>query len=205
MTFNIYLLDTCVKALYSISNWVFIEIPETGETGFIPIYCLRTSELLSSPQNNISLLNVSIYDKPRLSNVVTPPTGRFISSIGPQISTKAATFTRPKRKEESINLSRQISNMSIHIDDHDAYETLNLTPYKNSFNSQPKIFYPNNRLRVIENYQRQFIGDISVLESEVVTLINTIDSNNDWTLIKRGDGKQGYIPKHIVILDRNFT
>lgn len=200
-------LGTCVKALYTISNWVFIEIPSTGETGFIPIYCLHASESsdskIKSPiQNNISLLNVSIYDKPQ-------PSGRFISSIGPQISTRAATFTRRPRKEESVNLSRQISNMSLHVEDQDAYGTLNLTPYKNVslsvLDPEPIIFYSNNRLRVIENYQRQFVGDISVLESEVVTLINPIESNNDWTLIRRGDGKQGYIPKHIVISDRNFN
>ena len=59
-------------------------------------------------------------------------------------------------------------------------------------------------LRVIENYQRQFVGDISVLESEVVTLVNTPNLNDDWRLVKRGDGKQGYIPKHIVKLDQNF-
>jgi len=216
--------DSIVKALYTISNWVFIEIPETGETGFIPIYCLRLPEpsqpssFESPSQNNISLLNVSIYDKPRYSRqsiTRTPPPGRFISSIGPcysnnesQIRNKAETFTRQQIKEESV-LSRQISNISLHGYEQDAYGTLNLTPCKNlSFSvldTEPVIYHSNDRLRVIENYQRQFIGDISVLESEVVTLVNTIETNNDWRLVRRGDGKQGYIPKHIVMLDRNFN
>ncbi|CAF4201871.1 unnamed protein product [Rotaria sp. Silwood2] len=226
---------THVKALYAISNWVFIEIPETGETGFIPIYCTRllepvNSSFESSSQNNISLLNVSICDKPRYSrlsitnnrsySMSAPRHGRFISSIGPcylnnepQLSkssrlTKTTTFTRPQIKDESI-LSQQISNMSLHISDKDAYETLNLTPHKNLsislLDNEPVIFRSNNRLRVIENYQRQFIGDISVLESEVVTLVNPSESIGDWRLVKRGDGQQGYIPKNIVILDRNFT
>ncbi len=205
----IFSLDTIVKALYTISNWVFIEIPETGQTGFIPIYCIHSHE--SPSHNNISLLNVSTHDSHqsmtnnRSSNMSTPPTGRFISSIGPRISSRAATFTRQKIKEESV-LSRQISNISLHLDDHDAYGTLNLTPCKNLSFNEPIKFHSKNRLRVIENYQKQFIGDISVLESEVVTFVNTNDdSNNDWKLVRRGDGKQGYIPKHIVILDRNFT
>jgi hypothetical protein len=83
-------LDTSIKALYVISNWVFIEKPETGETGFVPIYCLRIPEpsFESPSQNNISLLNVSIYDKSRnsrvsiinnrSSNISTPPPGRVI-------------------------------------------------------------------------------------------------------------------------------
>jgi hypothetical protein len=54
-----------VKALYTVSNWVFIEIPETGQTGVVPIYCLRLPDPVeSSSQNNLSLLNVSIYEKP---------------------------------------------------------------------------------------------------------------------------------------------
>ena len=141
--------------------------------------------------------------------------GRFISSIGPchfnveQPSlvcsriNKSGTYTR-SNKDQS-NLSRQISNISLHAYDHDAYETLNLTPCKSlSFsvlNNEPVIYHTNNRLRVIENYQRQFLGDISVLESEVVTLVNTTKSDNDWCFIRRGDGRQGYIPNHIVVLD----
>jgi hypothetical protein len=217
---------TMIKALYTRSNWVFIEIPETGETGFIPIYCLQLSNssqpTCESPaQNNISLLNVSIYDKPRYSRqsisnhhlhgMSTTPPGQFISSIGPcylNNESKARTYTRQQAKEASI-LSQQISNMSIDGDDQDAYGTLNLTPRKNrSFsvrNNHPIISRPKNRLRVIENYQRQFIGDISVLESEVVTLVNTPETNDDWRMIKRGDGKQGYVPKHIVIFDQNFN
>ncbi|CAF1601770.1 unnamed protein product [Rotaria sp. Silwood1] len=227
---------THVKGLYKMSNWVFIEIPETGATGFIPIYCIRlhdepTKPSFESPsQNNISLFNVSIYDKPRYSrlsivnnrsyNMSTPRPGLFISSIGPcylnnetQISknsrlTKRTTFTRSQIKDESV-LSQQISNMSLHTSDKDAYETLNLTPRKNLsisvLDNESVIFRPNNRLRVIENYQRQFVGDISVLESEVVTLVNSNENIGDWRLIKRGDGQQGYIPEHIVVLDRNFT
>ena len=159
------LLGTLVKALYTKSNWVFIEILATGETGFIPIYCLNLSQ--SPSQNNISLFNVSIYDKPHQSMVnnhsyslTLPPPGRFISTIGPcylNDSIKTQTFTRPK-----------------------------------------------NRLRVIENYQRKFVGDISVIESEVVTLIDRDESNNDWRLVERGDGKQGYIPKHIVKIDEKL-
>ncbi|CAF1053933.1 unnamed protein product [Adineta steineri] len=225
--------DTTVKALYKISNWVFIEIPETGETGFIPIYCLQLSEssFESPSQNNISLFNVSIYDKPRYSRVsitnkssdnisTPPPPGRFISSIGPcqmnnelQISTcprlnKTRTYTRQQFQDESV-LSRQISNVSLHPYDQNAYETLNLTSCKSSsvnvLDKQPLICRSNPRLRVIENYQRQFVGDISVLESEVVTPVDTIESIGDWMLIRRGDGKQGYIPEHIVTLDENLT
>ncbi|CAF3738203.1 unnamed protein product [Rotaria sp. Silwood1] len=122
--------------------------------------------------------------------------------------TKRATFTRSQIKDESV-LSQQISNMSLHTSDKDAYETLNLTPRKNLsisvLDNESVIFRPNNRLRVIENYQRQFVGDISVLESEVVTLVNSNENIGDWRLIKRGDGQQGYIPEHIVVLDRNFT
>jgi hypothetical protein len=219
-----------VKALYAKSNWVFIEIIESGETGFVPVYCLRLSELsnpsFESPsQNNLSLLNVSIYEKSRINNrsysTSTPPPGRFISSIGPchlnneqQISTcprtkKFGTFTRQQQKIDQSVLSRQLSNMSLHAYDHDAYGTLNLTPCRNlSFSvldTEPVIFRSNNRLRVIDNYQRQFVGDISVLESEVVTLVNTIESVGDWRLVKRGDGKQGFIPKHIVVIDKNFA
>jgi hypothetical protein len=121
---------------------------------------------------------------------------------------KAGTYTRQQTKNESV-LSRQISNISLHVYDQDAYETLNLTPCKSlSFSvldHEPVILRPNNRLRVIENYQRQFVGDISVLESEVVIPVNTTESIGDWRLVKRGDGKQGYIPEHIVVIDRNFT
>jgi hypothetical protein len=217
-------LDTLVKALYAISNWVFIEIIETGQTGFVPIYCLRLSDqttLEATSQNNLSLLNVSIYEKSRsIVNTSTPPSpGHFISSIGPchfnieQTSltysrqNKSGTYTR-SNKDQS-NLSRQISNISLHAYDHDAYGTLNLTPCKSlSFSvldSEPIIYHSNSRLRVIENYQRQFIGDISVLESEVVILVNTTQSDTDWRFVRRGDGRQGYIPKHIVVLDKNFN
>ncbi|CAF2804324.1 unnamed protein product [Rotaria sp. Silwood2] len=215
---------TSIKALYAISNWVFIEIIETGQTGFVPIYCLHLSNLSleasssSSSQNNLSLLNVSIYEKPH--SLSTPSqSGRFISSIGPchfnieQASltcsriNNSGTYTR-QNKDQS-NLSRQISNISLHAYDHDAYGTLNLTPCKSlSFSvldSEPIIYRSNNRLRVMKNYQRQFVGDISVLESEVVTLVNTTQIDNDWRFIRRGDGRQGYIPKHIVVPDRNFN
>jgi hypothetical protein len=182
----------------------------------VPIYCLCLPDpsLETSSQNNLSLLNVSIYEKP-----ISISPGRFITSIGPchlnmeqqPLScprvNKTETFTR-QNKDQS-NLSRQISNMSLHAYDHDAYGTLNLTPCRSlSFSvldSEPIIYHSNSRLRVIENYQRQFVGDISVLESEVVTLVNTIQSDSDWRLVRRGDGRQGYIPKHIVILDRNFN
>ncbi|CAF0881823.1 unnamed protein product [Adineta ricciae] len=224
---------THVKALYKISNWVFIENPKTGETGLIPIYCLSLPETLatsfdSPSQNNISLLNVSVYEKPRYSrlsimnnrsyDVSTPPPGRFISTIGPcqlnnesQVSTcprslKTSTFTRQLAKDEST-LSRQISNVSLH--EYDAYGTLNTTRCRNlSFSivdREPVILRRNQRLRVIESYQKQFVGDISVLESEVVVPVNTIESIGNWKLIRRGDGKQGYIPEHIVVLDKNFT
>ncbi|UJR36223.1 hypothetical protein I4U23_028955 [Adineta vaga] len=217
--------DTTVKALYAISNWIFIEIIETGQTGFVPSYCLRLpdSPVESASQNNLSLLNVSIYEKPFPSIITStsPPAGRFISSIGPchfnieQPSSltcsrvnKSRTYTRQQYKDQS-NLSRQISNMSLHAYDHDAYETLNVTPCKSlSFSvldSEPIIYHSNSRLRVIENYQRQFVGDISVLESEVVTLINTAQNDSDWRFVRRGDGRQGYIPKHIVVPDRNFN
>ncbi|CAF1378075.1 unnamed protein product [Adineta steineri] len=216
--------DTTVNALYAISNWVFIEISGTDQTGFVPIYCLRLPGQPiepSSSQNNLSLLNVSIYEKsqPVIDTSTPPPPGRFISSIGPchfnieQTSltcpriNKSRTYTR-QNKDQS-NLSRQISNMSLHAYDHDAYGTLNLTPCKSlSFSvldNEPIIYHSNSRLRIIENYQRQFVGDISVLESEVVTLVNTTQSDSDWRFIRRGDGRQGYIPKHIVVLDQNFN
>ncbi len=217
-------LDTPVKALYAISNWVFIEIIESGETGFVPIYCLRLpdSTLESNSHNNLSLLNVSIYEKPpaTVNTSTSPPLpGRFISSIGPcHFNTEQASLTCPRRNKsgtytrqnkDQSNLSRQISNMSLHAYDHDAYGTLNLTPCKSlSFSvldSEPMISHSNNRLRVIDNYQKQFVGDISVLESEVVTLINTTQSDSDWRFIRRGDGRQGYIPKHIIVLDKNFN
>ncbi|UJR09873.1 hypothetical protein I4U23_014095 [Adineta vaga] len=227
--------DTHVKALYKVSNWVFIQIPETSETGLVPIYCLRLSEpsnpsFESPSQNNISLLNVSIYDKPHYSRlsimnnrsyeISNPPPGRFISSIGPcQLNNeshsstcprkiKANTYTRQQPKDD-LTLSRQISNMSLHAYDQDAYGTLNMTPCKSfSFNiadHEPVVFRSNQRLRVIENYQRQFVGDISVLESEVVIPVNTIESIGNWKLIRRGDGKQGYIPEHIVVVDGNYS
>lgn len=230
------ILGASVKALYTVSNWVFIEIPETGETGFIPIYCIRSSEpsnpsFESPSQTNISLLNVSVYEKPQQSRLSilnnrsytmsTPQNGRFISSIGPcyvnnepGISTgsrltKTATFTRSQIKDESV-LSRQISNVSLHPNDQDAYGTLNLTSGKNlslTISDNPSVIFRSNnhRLRVIENYQRKFVGDISVLESEVVSLVNPNESTGDWLLIKRGDGQQGYIPDHIAIVDRKFN
>jgi len=220
---NIY-LDTSVKALYAISNWVFIEIIETGQTGFVPIYCLRLpdSTLEASSQNNLSLLNVSIYEKSRsiIDPCTTPPPpGRFISSIGPcHFNTEQASLTCPRinksgtytrQNKDQSNLSRQISNMSLHAYDHDAYGTLNLTPCKSlSFSildSEPIIYHSNSRLRIIENYQRQFVGDISVLESEVVTLVNTTQTDSDWRFVRRGDGRQGYIPKHIVFIVKNFN
>ncbi|CAF3511144.1 unnamed protein product [Rotaria socialis] len=214
---------TPVKALYAISNWVFIEIIETCQTGFVPAYCLRISNasLESSSQNNLSLLNVSIYEKPHpnVNASTSSQPGRFISSIGPchfnieQASltcsriNKSGTYTR--HYKDQSNLSRQISNISLHAYDHDAYGTLNLTPCKSlSFSvldSEPIVHHLNTRLRVMENYQRQFVGDISVLESEVVTLVNTTQSDNDWRFVRRGDGRQGYIPKQIVLLDRNFN
>jgi len=117
--------------LYTKSNWVFIEIIETGEQGFIPIYCLNMSQSKST-------------DSVR----------------------KSQTFTR----EYSFK-----------------------TPLPS-----------NNRVRVSQDYQRQFVGDISVIESEVVTLIDTDEINSDWRLVRRGDGKQGYIPRHILRHDETL-
>jgi hypothetical protein len=139
-------------------------------------------------------------------NTSTPPPGRFISSIGPcHFNIEQASLTCPRVNIDQSNISRQISNMSLHAYDHDAYGTLNLTPCKSlSFSvldSEPKICHSINRLRVMENYQRQFVGDISVLESEVVTLMNLTQSESDWRYIRRGDGRQGYIPKQIVVFD----
>lgn len=208
---------------------MFIEIIETGQTGFIPISCLHESESTTrtaseSPvRNNISLFNVSIYDKPRESrrsiihhssenlSTSTQEPGRFISSIGPCylhndsiIAAKSQTFTRPSRKDDSI-LSQQISNISLDTADQDAYETLNFTPRQDQPSSSSVVYRANNRLRVMENYQRQFVGDISVLESEVVTLVKTPESNDDWRLVRRGDGKQGFIPKHILTFDQKMN
>lgn len=123
---------TLVKALYTKSNWVFIEIIETGEQGFIPIYCLNLSQ-------SKSIVN----------------------------ERKSETFTR-----------------------------------KNSFKNHLSLNH--NRIRVNEDYQRQFVGDISVIESEVVTLIDTDEINSDWRLVRRGDGKQGYIPRHILTNDETI-
>lgn len=176
-------------------------------------------------QNNLSLLNVSIYEKHR-SNVntsitATPPRpGRFISSIGPcHFNSEQVSFSCPRvnksntyrrSTKDQSNISRQISNVSLHAYDQDAYDTLNLTPCKSlSFSvldSESMHTHPTtatNRLRVIENYQRRFVGDISVLESEVVTLINSTQSDNDWRYVRRGDGRQGYIPRQIVVFDKN--
>lgn len=219
-------LDTTVKALYAMSNWVFIEMPESGPTGFVPIYCLDLSQPSgeSSSQNNLSLLNVSIYEK-SLSTAhnlsTTPPPGQFLSSIGPcqHHLEPPAMFTYPRVKKtgtytrqskDQSNLSRQISNMSLHAYDHDAYGTLNLTPGKSlSFSvldNEPTVSHGNTRrLRVIGNYQRRFVGDISVLESEVVTRVDTNQSDGDWRLVRRGDGRQGYIPAQITVLDKHFN
>lgn len=217
-------LDTPVKALYAVSNWVFIQIPESGQTGFVPIYCLRLPDpvLECTSQNNLSLLNVSIYDKHRSivnSSATTTPTrpGRFISSIGPcHFNSEQISFTCPRvnksntyrrSNKDQSNISRQISNISLHAYDQDAYGTLNLTPCKSlSFSvldNESIVSHPTNRLRVLENYQRQFVGDISVLESEVVTLINSTQSDNDWRYVRRGDGRQGYVPRQIVVFDNN--
>ena len=228
---NQFDLGTRVQVLYTIYNWVFIEIIETGQTGFIPVYCLHKSESTrtaseSPVRNNISLFNVSIYEKARqsrpsiihrrhssenLSNALEQEEpGRFLTSIGPCylqnesiLTTKSQTFTRPSRKDDSI-LSQQISNISLDTADQDAYETLNFTP---RHQDQPTSVESraNHRLRVTENYQRQFVGDISVLESEVVTLVKTPESTDDWRLVRRGDGKQGFIPKHIVTFDRKMN
>jgi hypothetical protein len=222
-----YFLDTLVKALYLTDNWAFIEINETKQTGYVPIYCLRSFDIdnpltESSSQNNISLLNVSIYDKPHLSvrhhrchSTSTPSSGCFVSSIGvchinheqqpPQSMTcsrsiKTKTFRRTQ-KDQSI-LSRQISNMSLHAYDHDAYGTLNVTPGKSlSFSVLDNDSIVHRRLRAIESYQKKFIGDISILESEVLTLLDTEDSMSDWHLVRRGDGRQGYVPKHVLVFD----
>lgn len=113
------------------------------------------------------------------------------------ISAKTQTFTRPSRRDDSI-LSQQISNISLDTDDQETYGTLNrIDP------PTPVMCRVNNRLRVMENYQRQFVGDISVLESEVVTLVETPEVNDDWRLVRRGDGKQGFIPKQILTFDQN--
>lgn len=113
--------------MYSKSNWVYIEIIETGEQGFIPIYCLNFSP------------------------------------------------------SSSANIGNDLDNHST------------LTRQQ------------SNRLRVTEDYRRQFVGDISVIESEVVILIDTDEINSDWRLVKRGDGKQGYIPKHILKIDETLS
>ena len=212
-------LDTPVKALYAVSNWVFIQISETGQTGFVPVYCLGLPDpvLECTSQNNLSLLNVSIYDKHRSIMETPPQPGRFISSIGPcHFNSEQMSFSCPRvnksttyrrQQKDQSNISRQISNISLHAYDHDAYGTLNLTPCKSlSFSvldSESILTHPTNRLRVVENYQRQFVGDISVLESEVVTLINSTQSDNDWRYVRRGDGRQGYIPRQIVVFDKN--
>ena len=187
--------------------------------------------MTSSSQDNISLFNVSTYKKPRYPRPLIvnnqsyclsiPSTGRFISSIGPchindelQTSTyphlaKTAQSIRQRLKDQSV-LSQQISNMSLHMNDSDAYETLNLTSWKSlslsMLDNESISSCSNNRLRIIENYQRQFIGDVSVLESEIVTLVNPTESIGDWRLVKRGDGQQGYIPEQItLLLDQDFT
>ena len=219
-------LDAFIKALYVTSNWVFIEVPETGDTGYVPKYCLRFPQpsnplFESASHNNISLLNVSVCDKPRparlsiCANRSAPPSGEFISSIGPchinsdppmsncSRSIRAKTFGRP-RKDQSV-LSRQISNMSLHAFDQDAYGTLNMTPCKSLSFSVLDTEPGAHRLRAIDSYQKRFVGDISVLESEVLTLVNAADSVTDWHFVRRGDGRQGYVPRHIVVVDQKLT
>ena len=122
-------------------------------------------------------------------------------------SMKTRTYTRYSKDQS--NLSRQISNISLHAYEHDAYGTLNITPCQSlsfsALDSEP-IVHPGGgtRLRVMGNYQRQFVGDISVLESEVVTLVDEHQADNDWRLVRRGDGRQGYVPKHIIVPDKVF-
>ena len=216
-------LDSSVKCLYAISNWVFVEIEQTRQTGFVPIYCLdlpSAKENESFSQNNLSLLNVSVNEK-SMDLTPEPPCGRFISSIGAcqthlePIILANANLNKTKlqhfRLKDQSNLSRQISNISLHAYDEDAYGTLNLTPCRNlSFSildTEPmsNIDLNRRRLRVIENYQKQYVGDLSVLESEVVTRLDQttlIDSH--WRLVRRGDGRQGFIPKHIAVVDKHF-
>lgn len=196
---------------------MFIEIVDSGQTGFVPIYCLQASDVPT--QNNLSLLNVSIYDKP-----LSIGPGGFVSSIGPchanldqgndtgtvpcSRSLKTRTYTRYSKDQS--NLSRQISNISLHAYEHDAYGTLNVTPCQSlsfsALDSEPIVQSDGGgcRRRVMGNYQRQFVGDISVLESEVVTLVDEHQSDNDWRLVRRGDGRQGYVPKHIIVQDKMF-
>jgi hypothetical protein len=209
--------DMPVKVFYVISNWVFIEIISTGQTGFIPIYCLDLSEssCSSSTGNNLSLFNVSIHEK-SIGHGQT--SGDFLSSIGPcrlhaeqtivtnPRTTRTNTYTRQLRDQS--NLSRQISNMSLHAYDHDAYGTLNITPCKSASLSvldndvTVSPVRSRSRLRVLKTYQRQYVGDISVLESEVVSHVELIPSTSDWRLVRRGDGRQGFIPKMFVVHDQ---
>lgn len=208
-----------MKTFYNVSNWVFIEIIETGQTGFIPLYCLEKPVDRSDPsetQNNLSLFNVSVHDK-SLRQTGPPSPGRFISSIGPcqHHLIEAGTYSRPKQRTETFrskdqsNLSRQISNISLHATDHDAYGTLNLTPCKSLsmsiLDSDATNTGPSGpRLRVMKTYQKQYVGDISVLESEVVTQIGMYRSgSDDWRLVRRGDGRQGYIPRQIATPDQH--
>lgn len=125
--------------------------------------------------------------------------GQFLSSIGPCYhSNYIEQQSTTKSVDQSHNLSRQISNISLHAYEHDAYGTLNLTPCRNLSMSFIDAKPISSRLRIADNYQRQFVGDISVLESEIVSLVKLNSIANDWTYIRRGDGRQGFIPKQIL-------
>lgn len=165
---------------------------ETGQRGYVPIYCLRFLDSISTndsaSQDNISLLNVSVEEK-------NDRTGEFISSIGTCHSNGSSqTFQRSFRNDQSA-LSQEISQMSLQPTDHEIYQSY----------SRPTSAPNTRRRRAIETYQKQFLGDISVLESEVLTVLDDCDSNDDWHFVRRGDGKQGYVPKHILILDPTLS
>lgn len=154
----------------------------------------------SISQNNLSLLNVSIHEK--IQHRRRSTSGEFVTSIGP-CSMKTVEqqhqqlFTRVQTRTDQSVLSEEISNVSLEDGNADIYGTLNLTPSKSY--SLSVLDVP--RLRAIETYQRQFVGDISVLQSELLTLVDSDDSMSDWRLVRRGDGKQGYVPKQILIYE----
>lgn len=148
-------LGTLVNGLYLVSNSICIRIVETNQIDFIPLKYLSSIE-----------------------TTTTTNVGQILSSIGP-------CHFNIDLPVKSLDLSRQISNISLH-----AKDMLNVTPVLEKFDVETC----SSRIRIVRNYERQFIGDISVLESEIVTLVKLNSNSIDWTYVRRGDGRQGFIP-----------
>ncbi|CAF0860218.1 unnamed protein product [Didymodactylos carnosus] len=182
--------------------------------------CYNTLSKLPSNSNETKGLFVSAIG-PCSYNDESDYCRRFFNKNGSYLTTPRNTI-----KDESM-LSRQISNISL-----DPYDTsLNMTPSilnrkslsistfeqfakrnltvtnQINTNNNQESYSLNCRLRVIDNYQPTFHGDVSVLDGEVVTLIEKSPRNQnltDWLFVRRGDGKTGYVPKQIILLDKPY-